>query len=295
MSSSVRSRSTSGGVNPRAAGSSLGSHKKGSADDKDKLDRLLQVLNRSSLTIEQAKEVKEVLKTANKQWLVQFLKSKGLHLLSSQLVSFHTNPDVLAGGTAIQYELLLAVKSAMNSQVGLDIMTRDTDLVSSLALNVDCFDSVICTQTLELLAVLMVSGEGGSKTVLDALDFFKLVKRERVRFQSLVDALQSHHSPISFKRDILFFLNTVVNTSIVLEDRLEIRADLVYAGILPAVEKLKLLCFDELVQDVADQYSADVAKRVDELHELESQLQVFETVSFGLATILMLTIVMNDE
>jgi len=255
---------------------SLGGIKKGSSDDK--LDRLLHVLNRSYLTIEHAKEVKDILKTANKQWLIQFLKANGLHLLSSQLVNFHTNPDALAGGTAIQYELLLAVKSAMNSQVGLDIMTRESDLVSSLALNIDCFDSVICTQTLELLSVLMVSGEGGSKAVLDSLDFFKLVKRERVRFQSLVDALQSPHSPISFKRDILFFLNTVVNTSIVLEDRLEIRADLVYAGILPTVEKLKLLCFDELVQDVSDQYSSDVAKRVEELHELESQLQVFETV-----------------
>lgn len=273
MSSSLRSRPSS---STTKTPHSPGANRKGSSDDK--LDRLLHVLNRSSLTIEHAKEVKDILKTANKQWLIQFLKAKGLHLLSSQLVNFHTNPDALAGGTAIQYELLLAVKSAMNSQVGLDIMTREADLVSSLTLNIDCFDSVICTQTLELLVVLMVSGEGGSKMVLDSLDFFKLVKRERVRFQSLVDALQSPHSDISFKRDILFFLNTVVNTSIVLEDRLEIRADLVYAGILPTVEKLKLLCFDELVQDVSDQYSSDVAKRVEELHELESQLQVFETV-----------------
>jgi hypothetical protein len=204
-------------------------------------------------------------------------------LLSAQLVNFHTNPAVVGaeGGTAVQFELLLSIKSAMNSQVGLDIMIRETDLVSSLALNIDSFDSAVCTQTLELLAVLMVSGgdQGGSKTVLDALDFLKLVKRERVRFQSLADALQSPHSAISFKRDILFFLNTVVNTSIVLEDRLEIRADLVYAGILPTIEKLKLLCFDELVKDVADQCSADTARRVEELHELESQLQVFETVS----------------
>lgn len=245
----------------------------------EKLDRVLNVLNRSTFSLAHAKEVKETLKAANKQWLVQFLKAKGLHLLSTQLLNFHTDPAVLAGGTATQYELLLGVKSAMNSQQGLDLMARETDLAASLALNLDSFDNAVCTQTLELLAVLMVSGDGGSKTVLDALDFFKLVKRERVRFQSLVDALLSPHTPLSLKRDVLFFLNTVVNTSLVLEDRLEVRADLVYAGVLPVLEALKRQCFEELVQDVApDQISAEVAKRIEELHELESQLQVFETV-----------------
>lgn len=207
-----------------------------------------------------------------------------------------------------RYDLIYIHTSPQHAQLGLEVMTREADLVASLALNVDCADPPICTQTLELLTVLMVSGEGGSKTVLDALDFIKLVKRERVRFQSLVDVLlappsspssspvssgSGSSSSISLKRDVLFFLNTVVNTSLALEDRLEIRADLIYAGVLPAIEALKLLCFDELVQDVdmdpADETSSSgsgagthkagaAVRRVEELHELESQLQVFETV-----------------
>lgn len=51
--------------------------------------------------------------------------------------------------------------------------------------------------------------------------------------------------------DIILFLNTVVNTATDLEERLEIRADLIYSGILPTVEKLKQLCFDELGKDFA--------------------------------------------
>jgi hypothetical protein len=42
-----------------------------------------------------------------------------------------------------------------------------------------------------------------------------------------------------------------VNTATDLEERLEIRADLIYSGILPTVEKLKQLCFDELGKDFA--------------------------------------------
>ena len=289
---SVRSRSSSSGVSSKAQ-SSLGIRK--SVVSEDKLDKLLHVLNRSTLTIDHARDVRETLKSADKKWTINFLKAKGLHLLSVQLVNFHTNPTVLTDGPNIIYELLLAVKSAMNCKLGLDIMIRDPDLVSSLALNIDCHNVVVCTQTLELLAVLMVSGEGGSKAVLDALDFLKLIKRERVRFQSLVDALAAFSqangdvleqstgvdSMTAFKRDIMFFLNTVVNSSVELEDRLEIRADLIYAGILPTIEKLKVLCFDELVKDVPEQHSPETMKRIEELHELESQLQVFETVSSG--------------
>lgn len=117
----------------------------------------------------------------------------------------------------------------------------------------------------------MVSGENGARAVLEALDFFKLVTRERVRFQCLVDALHSNGTSFAFKRfvkaflaafsyplslstparDIILFLNTVVNTATDLEERLEIRADLIYSGILPTVEKLKQLCFDELGKDFA--------------------------------------------
>ena len=46
----------------------------------------------------------------------------------------------------IQYELLLCVKAAMNSQHGLDLMIAQPDLVASLALNIDSEDSAICTQ-----------------------------------------------------------------------------------------------------------------------------------------------------
>lgn len=46
----------------------------------------------------------------------------------------------------------------------------------------------------------MVTGELGARAVLEALDFFKLVTRERVRFQSLVEALSSDATNYAFKR-----------------------------------------------------------------------------------------------
>jgi hypothetical protein len=165
-------------------------------------EKINSLLLNETITLENAIRVKEALKSATKAWLFQFLKMDGLHNLISMLLKFQSIDDKEPNELRIQYELLLCVKSAMNSQTGLDLMISQPELVASLALNIDSEDSAICTQTLELLAVLMVSGENGARAVLEALDFFKLVTRERVRFQCLVDALHSNGTSFAFKRSL---------------------------------------------------------------------------------------------
>lgn len=70
---------------------------------------------------------------------------------------------------------------------------------------------VFVAQALELLAVLMVDGPEGYRAVLAAMDYFKLVKGERVRFYSLLDALMTDEADLAFKRDVMLFINTLVN------------------------------------------------------------------------------------
>lgn len=57
----------------------------------------------------------------------------------------------------------------------------------------------------------MVDGPEGYRAVLSAMDYFKLVKGERVRFYSLLDALMTDESDLAFKRDVMLFINTLVN------------------------------------------------------------------------------------
>lgn len=57
----------------------------------------------------------------------------------------------------------------------------------------------------------MVDGPEGYRAVLAAMDYFKLVKGERVRFYSLLDALMTDEADLAFKRDVMLFINTLVN------------------------------------------------------------------------------------
>ena len=47
----------------------------------------------------------------------------------------------------------------------------------------------------------------------------------------------------------MLFFNTALNTSNSLDERLEIRADLIYAGIVPVIESLRRQCEDEFLGD----------------------------------------------
>jgi hypothetical protein len=69
--------------------------------------------------------------------------------------------------------------------LGIDFLAARPEVVGILALNFGSEDTFICTQALELLAVLMVEPEG-YRAVLASMDYFKLVKGERVRFYSLL-------------------------------------------------------------------------------------------------------------
>jgi hypothetical protein len=109
-------------------------------------EKINSLLLSDVITLENSIRVKEALKTATKAWLFQFLKMDGLHNLISMLLKFQSMDDKEPNELRIQYELLLCVKSAMNSQSGLDLMIGQPELVASLALNIDSEDSAICTQ-----------------------------------------------------------------------------------------------------------------------------------------------------
>lgn len=91
--------------------------------------------------------------------------------------------------------------------------------------------------------MVMVDGEEGHRVILDSLDYFKLVKAERVRFFSLVDVLWSDATDLAFKRDVLLFMNTLINSSSDLEERIEIRADMVISCRLLSPEKADIDIF----------------------------------------------------
>ena len=95
----------------------------------------------------------------------------------------------------LQSELLKCLKAAVNHKRGIEAMTDDPALVPALCLSLSSEDVFVATQVLELLAVIMVDGREGHRAILDAMDYFKLVKVGHDAIDgTLVAALRSEHS-----------------------------------------------------------------------------------------------------
>jgi len=220
------------------------------------LDRLRDQ-HAGQLPLSVAGDLKLQLKASSGAWLSEFYELGGLRLLVERLADLASMDTRRDHELLLQSELLKCLKAAVNHRVGIEAMTCDPALVPALALNLSSEDVYVATQVLELLAVIMVDGRDGHRSILDAMDYFKLVRGERVRFASLVQVLWDDAVDLSFKRDVLLFLNTIINSSLDVEERIETRSDMVYAGVLDAFEKLK----ESEEQDLAKRAQEKKAKK----------------------------------
>ncbi|EGB02122.1 hypothetical protein AURANDRAFT_69177, partial [Aureococcus anophagefferens] len=123
-------------------------------------------------------------------------------------------------------------------------------------------------EALELLAVLAVSGDAGYDAALGALEDLAAARGDGAPLEAVVELLGAGARGLAFRRDVMLFVNTLVNGAPSLERRVAVRADLVAAGVLAATAALK----DAVVAEGAGDGGADDAV------ELDVQLQVFDAV-----------------
>lgn len=81
-----------------------------------KTNRLV-VVPQDFLTLAQATELKLTLRGCSKSWLVRFYDLGGIDALVDMLSTFQAMADKTEEEMQIQFELLKAVKAAMNNQV----------------------------------------------------------------------------------------------------------------------------------------------------------------------------------
>ena len=218
-------------------------------------------------------DVQSAIANSTKTWLTAFINIGGIDSLSNVLEMLNENEDKTEEEMELLGQCLLCVKTIMNSQQGLHSIIEHPDILSQVLLFFS-FEMEVATsvQVLQLLAVAAVSSCEGYRNVLNAFDQCKIVRRERVRFQTLVDALFSD-SPddedVELYTATVTFINALINASLHLEERMEVRNDLMYLGLPDAIKDLNFL-----IQ--TDQNPSPTVRK--HVGELETQLEVFSEV-----------------
>jgi len=120
---------------------------------------------------------------------------------------------------------------------------------------------------IQILCGLVHKGEDtGYDTVIGAMDYLKYSNGESVRFATLVSKIGDESAPIALKSEILVFLNTLLSSSQT-EVRLELRQEMIHAGLLEGLDKLR---------KTGSSHSRSLLS--DEEQEVQNQIAVFDAV-----------------
>jgi hypothetical protein len=172
-----------------------------------------------------ARQIKTVIKTSPKNWLINFLSDGGFVALIDMIGRLGKLPDISGYEASVLSELLGCLKGLMNNQLGLDGVLGIEAALNKIASCLQLCIEEIYLQVLELLSVCcFASEEQGLTGTLGAMEAYRVENREPARFISMVECLENSTSG-DLMLSILTFINTMIAAAPELETRVFLRDD----------------------------------------------------------------------
>lgn len=166
------------------------------ANDMDHgVPELISRLNEQGLDKKTLQDVLISLKTKPVTWVHTFVNYDGIKTISQILASTNlikTSSKDLVDHT-VQNDCVNCLRAILNTDYGLEVFLEEKDALKNLALVMDTDHIPTKSQVVFLMAVVcsLPDNDEGFMLALDAMNHYKLVKRERSRFSDLVQSLRS--------------------------------------------------------------------------------------------------------
>ncbi|KAJ1552486.1 Formin-like protein 3, partial [Nowakowskiella sp. JEL0078] len=153
----------------------------------------------------------------------------------------------------IQGQCMRALKALMNNTYGLRAIMDYPEGINTLTLSLSSPTLKTKTLTLEILAAVSCVPPNGHNLILLAMQNFKIVKREKFRFEQLIKSLAHDEIDTDFSAAhlehhiaIMTFINAIVNAPEDFESRVILRNEIWDLGMNDLLFELRKLPNDEL-------------------------------------------------
>ncbi|CAK4617098.1 hypothetical protein LEN26_014686 [Aphanomyces euteiches] len=179
-------------------------------------------------TNEDARQLHVLMRGSDREWLTAFHKEDGVLALAEWMALVAADNH-----TTLLLDAIRCVKCMMNNPHGMQLFLQELEAIDILALCLD-FSADRKAETLvvlEMLSLMCWFSETGHAAVLQAMEKFRRVHQEAARYASVVEGLKTSES-IELQAACLTFINTLVNTCAVLEDRVAVRNDFLALDLL---------------------------------------------------------------
>lgn len=184
-------------------------------------------------------KIQVLLRTQPIRWVNSFIGMDGIRVIAEALATTNvlsvqrTSEDV-----QFQTECVHCFRAILNTKIGMEAFMEERDAVRNLALMLDSPVVATRSQVCFLLAIIASWSNQGFALTLDAINHYKLVKREKTRFQDVVNSLREIRDQ-EYKANALLMLNALLTSPPDEATRILIQKELRNLGLVHIVEEMK--------------------------------------------------------
>ena len=247
-------------------------------------------INKDIKDLAEMKKLQPAVGTSGREWLEAFAEHGGLdglivclrELSKGNEVADRNNLNVRILGSKI-------LSKIMNNQIGMDALVDANGgidmIVTQIHPTVDLHNhgmidlaDQLTESALEKLSVLCWY-LGETDKVMKAFDDYRRERYEQVRFQTIVERLYRTERS-SLRLSIMMFINSLINSTCELEDRVMVRSYFIQLRIDEVMIRVGS-DLEEIAVSAAepDGDTSEADKRLDELNDFCKQMDVFEVIA----------------
>ncbi|XP_022325197.2 inverted formin-2-like [Crassostrea virginica] len=194
-------------------------------------------------TLQNLVKLRKSIKHNDCDWMMEFLEYDGLGLLFQCLKNLSSRESLHLSEMVLRLECIMCIREVANSQTGLDCLLKtkgrkDNIFGRRFASALENKNLMVKTQIFELLSALCVYSKEGFYLTLDALETYRTWRKLPYRFSLLVNELRAANL-VTYRTTIMALVNAVVVANENLQERVRIRNDFVYIGILDTIIALR--------------------------------------------------------
>jgi hypothetical protein len=174
---------------------------------------LLKDYSKSYPSLVDSKQLKTVVQTSPKNWLISFMCDHGFRYMLTIIENLGLLTDISGYEAAVLTELLLCLKALMNNQLGLEGVLSIECSLDKIAACLQLGIEEINMQVLELLSVCCFFSTEGQAHTVNAMDSFRLRQREYARY-TLIRFPTIHFNEKQVSLIIIIYPRTIIPGSL---------------------------------------------------------------------------------
>jgi hypothetical protein len=226
-------------------------------NDNQTPENVIANLRESNFSLQNLQKIQIQLRTGPISWVNTFIQNDGIYAISEAVAHTNLLQNKKSKEDALkQAECIKCFRAILNTSIGIETFLSDRDTVRNLALVLSSDSISVRSQVLFLLAIICSWSDQGYMLVLDALNHYKLVKREKQRFEDIVNTLRETTS-IDFRLNALLLFNSLLTQSPEEGTRILLQKEFSKLGMMSIIQEFKQEMFQVTQMDNTISSSTD--------------------------------------